>query len=195
MGMVGWLLASLHVKAAAAHMQCRRGLNEPGELTFAQDWRKTRASLALEALCLLGAPSMAAPSLRPQYGPWRDPLQAAAEVLELILGARAGGTAAQVSRLASLKTSLSNGFVTELGDLMLLKQHEWEGHLWALRLTTPYMQMPANLLAHMRVHRLVVDEAHLLGTQSSSASSKVGWLSQYQPDYMWLVTGTPFSTR
>ena len=53
------------------------------------------------------------------------------------------------------------------------------------------MPMPPHLLANMRAHRLVVDEAHLLsGTGGgSTTASKLGALSQYQASHLWLVTG------
>ena len=61
-------------------------------------------------------------------------------------------------------------------------------------LTTPHMSMPDGLLRNMRVHRLVVDEAHLLAESGSTTHSKLGTLSQYQASFVWLVTGTPFTS-
>ena len=61
-------------------------------------------------------------------------------------------------------------------------------------LTTPHMSFPPYLIRNMRFHRLVVDEAHLLAQSSSTTASKLGALSEYQADSVWLVTGTPFST-
>ena len=46
-------------------------------------------------------------------------------------------------------------------------------------LTTPHMKMPQYLLENMKVHRLCVDEAHLLGGDSTTAQ-KLGTLAQYQ---------------
>ena len=45
-------------------------------------------------------------------------------------------------------------------------------------LTTPHMNMPEYLLANMKIHRLCVDEAHLL--HGSTTASKFGALLQYQ---------------
>ena len=65
-------------------------------------------------------------------------------------------------------------------------------------LTTPHMIGNAHhgwgsmLLAAMTVHRVVVDEAHLLAT--SSMGSKLLSLQQMRTQHMWLVSGTPFST-
>ena len=61
-------------------------------------------------------------------------------------------------------------------------------------LTTPHMSMPDGLLRNMRVHRLVVDESHLLAESGSTTHSKLGTLSQYQASFVWLVTGTPFTS-
>ena len=55
-------------------------------------------------------------------------------------------------------------------------------------ITTPHMAMPPLLLANMHIHRLVIDEAHLLSAGSTTAQ-KVGALSKYKTDFMWLVTG------
>jgi DNA repair protein RAD5 len=65
-------------------------------------------------------------------------------------------------------------------------------------LTTPHMIGNAHhgwgstLLGAMTVHRVVVDEAHLLAT--SSMGSKLLSLQQMRTQNMWLVSGTPFST-
>ena len=65
-------------------------------------------------------------------------------------------------------------------------------------LTTPHMIGNAHhgwgstLLGAMQVHRVVVDEAHLLAT--SSMGSKLLALRQLRTQHMWLVSGTPFST-
>ena len=65
-------------------------------------------------------------------------------------------------------------------------------------LTTPHMIGNAHhgwgstLLGAMQVHRVVVDEAHLLATASMGA--KLLALRQLRTQHMWLVSGTPFST-
>ena len=65
-------------------------------------------------------------------------------------------------------------------------------------LTTPHMignahhGWGATLLGAMQVHRVVVDEAHLLAT--ASMGSKLLALRQLRTQHMWLVSGTPFST-
>ena len=65
-------------------------------------------------------------------------------------------------------------------------------------LTTPHMignshhGWGSTLLGAMTVHRVVVDEAHLLAT--SSMGSKLLSLQQMRTQNMWLVSGTPFST-
>ena len=61
-------------------------------------------------------------------------------------------------------------------------------------LTTPHMALPPYFLANVRAHRLVVDEAHLLGDPNSTTTQKLNYLSQYQTSLMWLVTATPIST-
>ena len=65
-------------------------------------------------------------------------------------------------------------------------------------LTTPHMigvstGLTSTLISKMRVHRLVVDEAHLL--DKSSMGSKLGSLRAIQTRRSWCVTGTPFSTQ
>jgi len=63
-------------------------------------------------------------------------------------------------------------------------------------LMTPHMvssaNMPDALLQRMRVHRLVVDESHLLA--EASMGSKLLSLLQLRTRHVWLVSGTPFST-
>ena len=64
-------------------------------------------------------------------------------------------------------------------------------------LTTPHMinyakGLPKRLLAKMRVHRLVVDEAHLMGERGNRGVSER--LMMVQTSRTWLVSGTPFST-
>ena len=60
-------------------------------------------------------------------------------------------------------------------------------------ITTPHMNIGEAFLARVRLHRLVLDEAHLLNPGSSTAQ-KLGSLMRYQAKYAWCVTGTPFST-
>jgi hypothetical protein len=55
------------------------------------------------------------------------------------------------------------------------------------------MNIGEAFLARVRLHRLVLDEAHLLNPGSSTAQ-KLGSLMRYQAKYAWCVTGTPFST-
>ena len=77
-----------------------------------------------------------------------------------------------------------------------------ENHEKALRnlrtadviLTTPHQNLPAALIKNMHVHRLVLDEAHLLSDRSSTTSSKLSALRQIKTDFTWCCTGTPFST-
>eukprot|EP00900_Chrysochromulina_parva_P017403 jgi/Chrpa1/25664/Chrysochromulina_OHIO_Genome00026479-RA len=77
-----------------------------------------------------------------------------------------------------------------------------ENHEKALRnlrtadviLTTPHQSLPAALIKNMHVHRLVLDEAHLLSDRSSTTSSKLSALRQIKTDFTWCCTGTPFST-
>ena len=65
-------------------------------------------------------------------------------------------------------------------------------------LTTPHMIGNSHhgwgyaLLGAMTVHRVVVDEAHLLAT--ASMGSKLLSLQQMRTQNLWLVSGTPFST-
>jgi hypothetical protein len=60
-------------------------------------------------------------------------------------------------------------------------------------ITTPHMALPHGIATKMRVHRLIMDEAHLLA-KGSTTHSKIGTLKGYSADRKWLVTGTPFST-
>ena len=60
-------------------------------------------------------------------------------------------------------------------------------------ITTPHMILPNGLERKMSVHRLVMDEAHLL-TKGSTTHSKLGHLQKYIAGRKWCVTGTPFST-
>ena len=60
-------------------------------------------------------------------------------------------------------------------------------------ITTPHMNIGEAFLARVRLHRLVLDEAHLLNPGSTTAQ-KLGSLMRYQAKYAWCVTGTPFST-
>jgi len=77
-----------------------------------------------------------------------------------------------------------------------------ENHEKALRnlrtadviLTTPHQNLPAALIKNMHVHRLVLDEAHLLSDNSSTTSNKLSALRQIKTDFTWCCTGTPFST-
>ena len=77
-----------------------------------------------------------------------------------------------------------------------------ENHEKALRnlrtadviLTTPHQNLPAALTKNMHVHRLVLDEAHLLSDTSSTTSNKLSALCKIKTDYTWCCTGTPFST-
>jgi hypothetical protein len=60
-------------------------------------------------------------------------------------------------------------------------------------ITTPHMTLPNELARKMSVHRLIMDEAHLLA-HGSTTHSKLKALSQYMAARKWCVTGTPFST-
>lgn len=60
-------------------------------------------------------------------------------------------------------------------------------------ITTPHMTLPYGLATKMRVHRLIVDEAHLLA-RGSTTHSKLAALKRYDAGCKWLVTGTPFTT-
>ena len=60
-------------------------------------------------------------------------------------------------------------------------------------ITTPHMNIGEAFLARVRLHRLVLDEAHLLNPGSTTAQ-KLGSLMRYQATHAWCVTGTPFST-
>ena len=60
-------------------------------------------------------------------------------------------------------------------------------------ITTPHMTMPAALKRNVVFHRIVVDEAHLLG-DGSTTTCKLPALCEYKSPRVWLVTGTPFST-
>ena len=52
--------------------------------------------------------------------------------------------------------------------------------------------MPEAMLNNMKVHRLVVDESHLLS--EGSTGSKLSSLLKIKAKHVWLVSGTPFST-
>ena len=64
-------------------------------------------------------------------------------------------------------------------------------------LTTPHMigythGLTRRMLRHMRVHRLVVDESHLIAERGGrNISSRLRLISTSRT---WLVSGTPFST-
>ncbi len=60
-------------------------------------------------------------------------------------------------------------------------------------ITTPHMVMPTALKRNVVFHRIVVDEAHLLG-DGSTTTCKLPALCEYKRPRVWLVTGTPFST-
>ena len=51
-------------------------------------------------------------------------------------------------------------------------------------ITTPHMVMPRSLLENVHWHRLIMDEAHLLS--SGTTSSKLSALMRYQTDFIWL---------
>ena len=64
-----------------------------------------------------------------------------------------------------------------------------------LIVTTPHLKLPAQIVQNVKFHRLVIDESHLL--EQSGAGTMGGQtdaLIKYQTKYVWLVTGTPFST-
>ena len=60
-------------------------------------------------------------------------------------------------------------------------------------ITTPHMVLPHGLAKKISVHRLIMDEAHLLA-KGSSTHAKAAALRQYIAPRKWCVTGTPFST-
>ena len=62
-------------------------------------------------------------------------------------------------------------------------------------LTTPHITMPPAVVANVRFHRMVVDEAHLLEVSGvGTMGGKADTLMKYNTKNLWLVTGTPFST-
>ena len=64
-------------------------------------------------------------------------------------------------------------------------------------LTTPHMlgnsqAITETMLRHLHVHRLVLDEAHLLA--EGTTQSKLSSLLSVRAKHVWLVSGTPMST-
>ena len=61
--------------------------------------------------------------------------------------------------------------------------------------TTPHLKLPEPIVQNVKFHRLVVDESHLLEQSGvGTMSGKADALIKYQTKFVWLVTGTPFST-
>jgi len=58
--------------------------------------------------------------------------------------------------------------------------------------TSPHMSLTGT--SSKQLHRLIIDESHLIGdSKSGGYSSKVGYLKSLRAKYTWLVSGTPFS--
>ena len=60
-------------------------------------------------------------------------------------------------------------------------------------ITTPHMILPNDLAHKMSIHRMIIDESHLLA-HGSTTHSKLGALQAYKAGRKWCVTGTPFSS-
>lgn len=105
-------------------------------------------------------------------------------------------------------------------NLTLAKKKNVVAHLreYDVIVTTPHIKLPQPILRNVKFHRLVVDESHLLeqngaGTMSGRADALIEYQVRrpklappaarrahrsctrvWQTKYVWLVTGTPFST-
>ena len=105
-------------------------------------------------------------------------------------------------------------------NLTLAKKKNVVAHLreYDVIVTTPHIKLPQPILRNVKFHRLVVDESHLLeqsgaGTMSGRTDTLIEYqvcrpklaptaappaltarARVWQTKYVWLVTGTPFST-
>ena len=127
-------------------------------------------------------------------------------------GSGGGGSSSSTTTLKLTLVIVSNTLVKQWEDevkqfapslrVHSLYQGAGEGRAAALAnlsqvdvlITTPHAKWPAELCsetATKRIHRLVVDESHLLGGKSWKAQQ--GKLLRVPANHVWCVTGTPFS--